>query len=40
MGVMPVTEIDDRVIGNSRRGEVTAELQRLFDDLESQERSA
>jgi D-alanine transaminase len=37
MGVMPVTEIDDRVIGNSRRGEVTAELQRLFDALESQE---
>jgi D-alanine transaminase len=40
MGVMPVTEIDDRVIGNSRRGEVTAELQRLFDALETQERSA
>jgi D-alanine transaminase len=40
MGVMPVTEIDDRVIGNSRRGEVTAELQRLFDALESQECSA
>ncbi len=40
MGVMPVTEIDDRVIGNSRRGEVTAELQRLFDALENQERSA
>jgi len=33
-GVMPVTEIDDRVIANSRRGEVTTELQRLFDDLE------
>ena len=33
-GVMPVTEIDARVIGNSRRGEITAELQRLFDELE------
>lgn len=40
MGVMPVTEIDSRVIGNNRRGEVTTELQRLFDALESQERSA
>ena len=34
-GVMPVTEIDGRVIGNSRRGEVTAELQTLFDQLEA-----
>ena len=34
-GVMPVTEIDSRVIGNSRRGEVTTELQRLFDELEA-----
>ena len=34
-GVMPVTEIDGRVIGNSRRGEVTEELQRLFDALEN-----
>jgi D-alanine transaminase len=34
-GVMPVTEIDGRVIGNSRRGEVTTELQRAFDRLES-----
>jgi len=33
-GVMPVTEIDGRIIGNSRRGEVTAELQRRFDELE------
>lgn len=33
-GVMPVVEIDDRVIGNNRRGEITAELQRMFDDLE------
>ena len=33
-GVMPVTEIDNRVIGNSRRGEITGELQRLFDELE------
>ena len=35
LGVMPVTEIDDRVIGNSRRGEVTALLQRLLDDAEA-----
>jgi D-alanine transaminase len=34
-GVMPVTEIDARVIGNSRRGEITTELQRLFDRLEA-----
>ncbi len=34
-GVMPVTEIDGRVIGNSRRGEITAQLQGLFDDLEN-----
>lgn len=33
-GVMPVTEIDGRVVGNSRRGEVTTELQRRFDELE------
>jgi D-alanine transaminase len=33
-GVMPVTEIDGRIIGNSRRGEVTTELQRRFDELE------
>ena len=37
MGVMPVAEIDGRVIGNSRRGEVTTRLQRLFDDLELSE---
>jgi D-alanine transaminase len=34
-GVMPISEIDGRVIGNSRRGEVTTELQRRFDDLEA-----
>jgi len=39
MGVMPVAEIDGRVIGNSRRGEVTTRLQRLFDDLELSETS-
>jgi D-alanine transaminase len=33
-GVMPVTEIDGRIIGNSRRGDVTTELQRRFDELE------
>lgn len=36
-GVMPVTEIDGRVIGNSRRGEITTELQRRFDELEARE---
>jgi D-alanine transaminase len=39
-GVMPVTEIDGRVIGNSRRGEITTALQRLFDKLESRETRA
>ena len=34
MGVMPVSEIDDRVIGNSRRGEVTTVLQRMLDEAE------
>ncbi|MGZ4809582.1 MAG: aminotransferase class IV [Thermoanaerobaculia bacterium] len=33
-GVMPVTEIDGRIIGNSRRGEITGLLQRLFDAIE------
>jgi D-alanine transaminase len=33
-GVMPVTEIDGRVIGNNRRGEITTELQTRFDQLE------
>jgi D-alanine transaminase len=32
--VMPVTEIDGRVIGNSRRGEITTQLQQLFDESE------
>jgi branched-subunit amino acid aminotransferase/4-amino-4-deoxychorismate lyase len=34
-GVMPVVEIDGRVIRNSRRGAVTARLQQQFDDLEA-----
>jgi len=34
-GVMPVSEIDGRVIGNSRRGEITTELQTRFDQLEN-----
>ena len=34
MGVMPVAEIDGRIIGNSRRGEITTRLQQQFDDLE------
>jgi D-alanine transaminase len=33
-GVMPVAEMDARVIANSRRGEVTMQLQQLFDQLE------
>jgi len=36
-GVMPVGEIDGRVIGNSRRGEVTGTLQKLYDTLERQQ---
>ena len=35
-GVMPVTEIDGRIIGNSRRGEVTTRLQEKFDQLENE----
>lgn len=34
-GVMPVTEIDGRVIANSRRGEITTRLQVLFDEVET-----
>jgi D-alanine transaminase len=33
-GVMPVSEIDGRVIRNGRRGELTAKLQELFDAIE------
>ena len=33
-GVMPVTEIDGRVVGNSRRGEITSALQRSLDAAE------
>jgi D-alanine transaminase len=33
-GVMPVAEIDGRIIGNSRRGEITERVQRLFDEAE------
>lgn len=36
-GVMPISEVDDRVVGNGRRGEVTTRLQRLFDELELSE---
>lgn len=32
--VMPVSEIDGRVIGNARRGTVTTRLQQLYDELE------
>jgi D-alanine transaminase len=34
-GVMPVVEIDGRIVGDGRRGEVTARLQTLFDELEA-----
>ncbi len=34
-GVMPVTEIDGRVIRNARRGDVTTQLQRVFDEAEA-----
>lgn len=37
-GVMPVSEIDGRVIGNGRRGEVTARLQEAVEALENAER--
>ncbi|HVT45003.1 MAG TPA: aminotransferase class IV [Thermoanaerobaculia bacterium] len=36
-GVMPVCEIDDRAVGNGRRGEITQRFQRLFDELEATE---
>jgi D-alanine transaminase len=36
-GVMPVTEIDGRVVANGCRGELTTTLQRLFDELELRE---
>jgi D-alanine transaminase len=36
-GVMPVSEIDSRPLGNSRRGETTALLQEAFDELEKRE---
>jgi D-alanine transaminase len=36
-GVMPVVEIDGRIVGNNRCGEITALLQRLFDELEEQQ---
>jgi len=35
MGVMPVVEIDGRIIGNSRRGEITTTLQRMLDEVEA-----
>jgi D-alanine transaminase len=34
MGVMPVTKIDGRLVGNGRCGEMTAQLQARFDALE------
>jgi len=36
-GVMPVAEIDGRIIGNSRRGEITTVVQRLMDEAEGRE---
>jgi D-alanine transaminase len=38
-GIMPVTEIDGRIIGNARRGEITGQLQKLFDEAEERETS-
>ena len=35
MGVMPVVEIDGRIIGNSRRGEITTTLQGMLDEVEA-----
>jgi D-alanine transaminase len=35
MGVMPVVEIDGRIIGNSRRGEITTTLQEMLDEVEA-----
>jgi hypothetical protein len=32
---MPVTEIDGRVVGNSRRGEVTSVLQKMLEEAEA-----
>lgn len=37
-GVMPVAEIDSRIIGNGRCGEVTTRVQELFDDLEASQK--
>jgi len=37
LGVMPVAEIDGRIIGNSRRGEITARLQLAMDEAEARE---
>jgi D-alanine transaminase len=34
-GVMPIYEIDCRPVGNARRGELTTQLQTLFDELEA-----
>ncbi len=36
-GVMPVTDIDGRIIGNGRRGALTARLQRLLDEAEARD---
>ena len=35
MGVMPVAEIDGRIVGNSRRGEITMTLQKMLDEVEA-----
>jgi D-alanine transaminase len=40
MGVMPVTTIDGRVLGNGRRGEVTTRIQRMFEEREGESRIA
>ncbi len=40
LGVMPVADIDGRVIANSRRGEITGRLQRLLDEAETRDAAA
>jgi D-alanine transaminase len=34
LSVMPVTTIDGRVVGNGRRGALTAQIQKLFEEFE------
>ena len=36
-GVMPVTDIDGRVIGTGRRGEVTTQMQKMLEEAEAKD---